>query len=89
MQYLIGIIVALIGAVLFQSSKKKSAEALLENQSTKVTLAALDKDEQKNKGLIEAEAQKQADAKSDAESEKAKNVTNQDIIDFFNNRKPN
>ena len=89
MQYLIGIIVALIGAVLFQSSKKKSAEALLENQSTKETLAALDKDEQKNKGLIEAEAQKQADAKSDAESEKAKNVTNQDIIDFFNNRKPN
>ena len=89
MQYLIGIIVALIGAVLFQSSKKKSTEALLENQSTKETLAALDKDEQKNKGLIEAEAQKQADAKSDAESEKAKNVTNQDIIDFFNNRKPN
>ena len=86
MIYLIGIIVALIGYALFQRSKRRSAEALNTNLETKEQVLDIQKDVEKNNAEIEAEKQKQADLQKKADEEKAKDVSKEDLVDFFNNK---
>lgn len=84
---LFGVIAALVGGFFYQKSKKDSAEALLQNQDTKKALNELDKTVAKNDGLLTAEEEKRKQLEKDLEAEKAKDVSQKDLTDFFNNRK--
>lgn len=87
MIYLIAVIVALLGFVYFEYSKRKSAEALNTNLETKEKVDNIQKGVDVDDAKIEAEKQKQADIQKAADEEKAKDVTQKDVTDFFNNRK--
>ena len=82
MEYLIGLLVALFGGLLYERSKRKSAEGSLENIETKKEILFLEKEESKNKGLIEAEKEKREEIKND---EPKKSLD--DLARFFNDRK--
>lgn len=89
MGYLIGLGAALIATILYLWNKKQSAEALLENLDTKEKLGKLNAKAERVSGLIKWEEDKREELTKDAEKEKNKEVTNEDLTDFFNNRKPN
>ena len=82
MEYLIGLIVALIGGLLYERSKRKTAEGSLDNLETKKEVLELEKQESKNSGLIEAEKEKREEIKNE-ESKKSLD----DLARFFNDRK--
>ena len=65
MEYLIGIIVALIGLLFYERSKRKSAEGSLENLETKKELLEVEKQVSKTDGLIEAEKEKREEIKNE------------------------
>lgn len=69
-KYVLGLIAALAGAVIYLFVKKQSAEALLQNNEVKSKINDLDKDKSKNDGLLAAEAEKRADAAKDADARK-------------------
>lgn len=84
--YLIGIIVALLGAFFYQRNKTNTAEARNDNLEVKEKLNDINKDISKNEGSLDSEELKQEDIKK--ELEKASVVeTIGNIIDFFNKRK--
>jgi len=82
MEYLIGLIVLLLGGLLFERSKRKSAENTLENLETKKQILEVEKNVSKNNGLIEAEKEKREEIKN----EKSKKSLD-DLARFFNNPK--
>jgi hypothetical protein len=82
MEYLIGLLVALVGGLLYERSKRKSAESSLENLETKKQILNLEKQESKNEGLIEAEKEKREEIKNE-QSKKSLD----DLARFFNDRK--
>jgi len=82
MEYLIGLIVALIGGLLYERSKRKTAESSLDNLETKKQVLELEKQESKNSGLIEAEKEKREEIKNE-QSKKSLD----DLARFFNDRK--
>ncbi len=82
MEYLIGLIVALIGGLLYERSKRKTAESSLDNLETKKEVLELEKQESKNSGLIEAEKEKREEIKNE-QSKKSLD----DLARFFNDRK--
>lgn len=82
MEYLIGLIVALIGGFLYERSKRKTAEGSLDNLETKKEVLELEKQESKNSGLIEAEKEKREEIKNE-QSKKSLD----DLARFFNDRK--
>lgn len=86
MIYLIGIIAVLSGLFLFERSKRRSAEAINTNLETKEKVNDIQKDVDINNAEIEVEKQKQADAQKKADEEKAKNVSKDDLLDFFNDK---
>ena len=79
MEYLLGLVGVLLGALYLTNTKKKSAEALLQNQATKEKTLEQDRDIAKNNGLLDAEEQK----RKELENVK-KDPT--DPADFFNRR---
>jgi phage shock protein A len=81
---LFGIIAALLGGFFLQKNKKDSAEALLQNQETKEKLTKVDESIAKNDGLAAAEDYKRKQLEQQANEEKAKNVTKDDLLDFLN-----
>lgn len=87
MEYIIGIILALLGGLAYQTTKRKSAEGLLENVETKEKNLKLDKDIAKNEGLAEAEKEKRDSLKEEMKEKLNESVTPGDITDFFNGRK--
>ena len=82
MEYLIGLIVALIGGLLYERSKRKTAESPLDNLETKKQVLELEKQESKNSGLIDAEKEKREEIKNE-QSKKSLD----DLARFFNDRK--
>lgn len=88
MEYLIGIILALVGGLFYTNSKKKSAESLLENQSTKEKLLEVDKANLKDQANLEVEKEKTAKLKEEHEKIGANEESIKDVLDFFNSTKP-
>jgi len=82
MEYLIGLLVALLGGLLYERSKRKTAEGSLHNLETKKEVLELEKQESKNSGLIEAEKEKREEIKNE-QSKKSLD----DLARFFNDRK--
>ena len=70
MEYILGLLGVILGGIGYLFIKKKSAEALLENNEVKSKLNDLDKDKAKNDGLLDAEAEKRKDLFSSAEEKK-------------------
>lgn len=87
MNYLIGIIVALVGAFLYQRNKTNTAEARNDNLTTKEQLNDINKDISKNEGSLESEEQKQEAIKKELENNKNVTEAISSVIDFFNKRK--
>jgi uncharacterized membrane protein YgaE (UPF0421/DUF939 family) len=87
MDYLIGLVVALLGAFLYQRNKTATAEARNENLEVKEDLLKNDQTIAKNNGELEAEEKKQAELKKELDNTKAVQDTITNIIDFLNKRK--
>ncbi len=89
MNYILGLIgvagMAFVG-YLWERSKRRSAEALNDNLETKEHILDLQKDVVKNEALIEASKEKQDEIKRKLEEEKAKDVSKDDLLDFFNRK---
>ena len=82
MEYVLGVVLALLGFLFFERSKRKSAEGILETLQTKKEDIQLEKTVEKNKGLLESQEQKQREIKD----EKTKKSLG-DLADFFNDQK--
>lgn len=74
-------------AVLFFLKKNKAAEAQAENLETKEKVNEVQKEVVKNEALIDAEAIKREELKTEMERKTRETLTEQDIVDFFNRRK--
>lgn len=79
MEYILGLIGLLLGGIGYLFVKKKSAEALLENNEVKSKLNDLDKDKAKNNGLILSEEERIKNLLKDAEALKEKPVDPKDF----------
>jgi hypothetical protein len=82
MEYLVGVILGLLGLLFLERSKKKSAEGTLENLETRKETLELDKKTTKNTGLIEAEETKREEIKNDQDKKSLS-----EIARFLNDRK--
>lgn len=87
MEYIIGIIVALLGALYWQTSKRKIAEARNENVLTKEKLNDINKEIAKNSGIIESETLKQEELKRDLENAKTNDLSVNDVLNIINKLK--
>lgn len=89
MQYLIGIIVALVGAFFWQRNRANTAEARNDNLQTKEELNKIDNVIAKNSGQEQAEEEKQAKLKKEIQENATKSIVDNvsSLIDFFNKRK--
>jgi hypothetical protein len=82
MDYLIGLVAILLGGLLFERSRRKSAEGVLENLDTKKELLKQETLTAKNQGLLEAEEEKRKEIKSNEDKKSL-----DDIARFLNDRK--
>lgn len=87
MEYIIGIIGVLLGALYWQTNKRKIAEARNENVLTKEKLNDINKEIAKNSGVIESETLKQEELKKDLENAKANDLSVNDVLDIINKLK--
>lgn len=79
MEYLLGIIVALVGGLFFYKTKAKSAEALLENSDLKDKINTNNVEASKKQGQLEAEKAKVIELFKDADKKKASDVKPDDF----------
>lgn len=84
---LLGVLGLAVGAFLFQRGRANNAEALLQNLETKQELNTIDQTIAKNDGLIQSEEQKRSELEKQAQDEKAKEVTQEDLLKFLNDPK--
>jgi uncharacterized protein (DUF342 family) len=84
MEYIIGIIVTLLGALYWQTQKRKIAEARNENILTKEKLNDINKQIASNSGSIESEKLKQEQLKKDLENVKPDGMSVDDVINIIN-----
>lgn len=82
MEYVVGLIVGLVGWLFYERSKRKSAEGVIENLETHKKTLELDKEATKNTGLLEAEEAKREEIKNDKDKKSLS-----DIARFLNDRK--
>lgn len=82
MEYIVGLIVGLVGWLFYERSKRKSAEGALENLDTRKETLTLDKEATKNTGLLEAEEAKREEIKNDQDKKSLS-----EIARFLNDRK--
>lgn len=82
MDYLIGLVAILLGGLLFERSRRKSAEGVLENLDTKKELLKQETLTAKNQGLLEAEEEKRKEIKSNEDKKSL-----DDVARFLNDRK--
>lgn len=85
--FLVGLVGVLGALFLWERSKRRTSEALLENQETKEKLVEIDKTISKNEGTLEAEETKREEIKKDLEEEKNETKTNEELEKFFNRPK--
>lgn len=81
---LAGLVVVLIGVLLYERSKRRSAEALNDNIETKEKIDEVQRDVIKNEALMEAERLKRDEINKKLEEDKKKDVSKDDLLDFFN-----
>lgn len=74
-------------AVLFFLKKNKAVKAQAENLETKEKVNEVQKEVVKTEALIDAEAIKREELKTEMERKTRETLTEQDIVDFFNRRK--
>jgi len=84
MEYLVGIIIALLGAFFYVNTKRKSSEALLENNEVNKKLNEQDKEIAKDSGLLEAEAIKRKQLEEEMKK-KGTNVTADELNRLLKN----
>lgn len=82
MDYLIGLVAILLGGLLFERSRRNSAEGVLENLDTKKELLKQETLTAKNQGLLEAEEEKRKEIKSNEDKKSL-----DDVARFLNDRK--
>jgi len=82
-QYLVAGVVGIFG--FFAWEKAKSAESLLLNQTTKEALLKKDQEINKEKAIMDVEAEKRNAIEATAEKEK-KDVSTDVLLDFFNRK---
>ncbi len=85
MNYLIGIIVAILGGFLYQKSKRETAEARNENLEVKEELLKTDSKIADNNAELKVEENNQSELKKKLE-EIPLDSTISNIVDFLNNR---
>lgn len=79
MEYIFGLIALLLGALGYNVIRRRSAEALLQNNEIKSKLNEQDKDKARNDGLLAAEEEKRADSKSNGDARKDQPVKPDDF----------
>jgi len=86
MEYLIGLILALLGGLFYTNTKRKSAEALLENNDVTKKVNAKDHDIELKRAQLEFEAAKRAaiESKSKLKESSGDDVSQKDLEDFLN-----
>lgn len=89
MEYIIGLVLSLLGALLYTNTKRKSAEALLSNSKTKDRLNEEDKDIAKNSGLLEAEVEKRKEIEKRLAKGNGKDATEKDIDSILDPKRNN
>lgn len=87
MEYIIGILLALLGGLVYERTKRKSAEAILENNEVAKANIELDKTKAKLEGLDQAEEELRRKELERLKEKQDEKLSDKDIIDFFNNRK--
>lgn len=83
MEVLLGIIAALIGGVIWQSKKRRIAEARNENIDIKEKINEISKGISKNEGSIQAEADKQSSLQKEIDNNAKKDNSLSTIIDIL------
>lgn len=83
-EYIIGIILSLIGYIIWSDNKRKSAESLLNNLDTKKALNEADKQISKNEGLEEAELEKRRIIEEELQHNKSEGDSLEDLKNQFN-----
>lgn len=89
MNYILGLIGVAVMAVvgyLYERSKRRSAEALNDNLGTKEHILDIQKDVIRDQALIDSETIKQNEIKAKLEEDKKKDVSKDDLLDFFNRK---
>lgn len=81
---LLGIVGILFGLYLRERSKAQSSQALADNVKSKEEVATIQKDVDSNDAKIAEEKQKQADLQKNLDEEKKKDVSQDDLLHFFN-----
>ena len=84
---LVTLVGILFAYVLYLNNKKNNAEALNSNLETKEKVQDVQKDIDKNEAKIEAEEQKRKEIQDKADEEKNKDVSKDELLDFFNKDK--
>lgn len=84
MEVLIGIIVALITGLFYTNSKRKSAEALLENNDVEKELNKKDVSIDREKIRLEVEENNRKELERIRKEKEGSDVSHKDIEDFFN-----
>ena len=84
MAYLLGLIGALIGGLIFYKTKAQSAGSLLENAKTKEEINKHDSTIAGNAGRISAEQERINDVQTSSKKELEKVTSNEDLVGFFN-----
>jgi hypothetical protein len=85
MEYIIGILIALVGALFYSNTKRQSAEASLENVESHKELNKKDHDIELKKARLEAEEAKRAELEKTLNSKEGSDISKSDLEDFFNN----
>jgi hypothetical protein len=88
MEYIIGIIVALLGLLGYNYTKRKSAEALNENLETKEKVNEEAEHIARDVGLVQVEEERRKQIEKEINDAKEKEDSLKDISDFFNKPKP-
>jgi len=83
MEYVIGVIALLIGGLVYERTKRKSSEAILENLDSKKKDGKLEAEVIKDQARLEVESEKREEIKN----EPIKDVSVDDLVDFFNKPK--
>lgn len=84
MEVLIGIIVALLAGLFYSNTKRKSAEALLENNDAAKKLNQKDHSIEKEKAQLDAEEAKRKELEKVRQEKEGSDVSQKDLEDFFN-----
>ena len=81
------LVLGLVGFGIYQTQKKKSAEALLDNNKNQAEDAKLDGQNENLKDQIQDEEEKRKEADDKANAEKLAVTTASELLDFFTKRK--